>query len=313
MKNIKGIHHITAIAGSPQKNVDFYAEILGLKFIKKTVNFDDPHTYHLYYGDEKGNPGTILTFFPWTENGFRGKKGTGQVAAISFSVPSASLNYWIDRLTKYNIDFAGPIKRFDEEVLIFEDFDEFELEIAASLEENRPGYKSLNIPVEHSIRGFWSATIWHQNINPTESLLTSLLEFKKLKETENRIRFTSGEGGPGTYLDLLQLPNEHNGIMGVGAVHHIAFRTDNESTQLEIREKLAKKNFNVTPVIDRNYFKSIYFREPANVLFEIATDPPGFFVDERNHSFDHSLKLPPWLENSRSEIENILPPLKIPG
>ncbi|MDO8551047.1 MAG: ring-cleaving dioxygenase [Ignavibacteria bacterium] len=312
MKNINGIHHITAIAGSPQKNVDFYVEILGLKFIKKTINFDDPHTYHLYYGDERGNPGTILTFFPWSEQGFRGKRGTGQIATISFSAPSSSLNYWIERLTKHNIVFAGPLKRFDEEVLIFEDYDGFELEIVANEEESRPSYKSFDVPEEHSIRGFWGASVWHQNTGPTEGLLTDLLEFKKLKEGENRIRFTSGDGGPGTYIDLLQLPDQLKGIMGIGAVHHIAFRTDNESTQLKMRERLVNKNINVTPVIDRNYFKSIYFHEPGNVLFEIATDPPGFLIDETTGSLNSSLKLPHWLESSRSEIEAVLPALKIP-
>jgi glyoxalase family protein len=312
MKNIKGIHHITAIAGSPQKNVDFYVKVLGLKFIKKTVNFDDPHTYHLYYGDETGNPGTILTFFPWTEQGFRGKRGSGQIAAIAFSVHSSSLSYWIDRLKKYNIEFAGPSTRFNEEVLIFEDYDGFELEIVANEEEKRSGYKSIDVLPEHSIRGFWGATIWHQNIKPTEGLLTDLLEFKKLKEIENRIRFTSGNGGPGTYIDLLQLPNQSKGIMGAGAIHHIAFRTNDEANQLQMRERLINKNYNVTPVIDRNYFKSIYFHEPGNVLFEIATDPPGFFVDEKTGLLSLSLKLPPWLESSRTEIEAVLQPIKIP-
>jgi len=312
MKNIKGIHHITAIAGNPQKNVDFYIKILGLKFIKRTVNFDDPQTYHLYYGDETGNPGTILTFFPWGEHGFRGKRGTGQVGTISFSAPSPSLDYWMERLTKNNIQFSGPLKRFDEQVLIFEDYDGFELEIVANEEETRDGYKSFDVPAEHSLRGFWSAAIWHQNVVPIEGLLTDLLEFKKLKEADNRIRFTSGEGGPGTYIDLLQLPTHPKGIMGVGAVHHIAFRTENDSAQLVMRERLVNKNFNVTPVVDRNYFKSIYFHEPGNVLFEIATDPPGFFVDEKTGSLSLSLKLPPWLESSRSEIEAVLPPLKIP-
>lgn len=312
MKNINGIHHITAIAGSPQKNIDFYVKVLGLKFIKKTVNFDDPYTYHLYYGDETGNPGTILTFFPWTEQGFYGKKGTGQIAAISFSVPSFSLDYWMNRLKKYNIEFAGPSKRFEEEVLIFEDYDGFEIEIVANEEEKRGGYKSVDVPPEHSIRGFWGATIWHKNIKATEELLTDLLDFKKLKEMENRVRFFSGDEGPGSYLDLLQIPEQAKGIMGVGAIHHIAFRTNDEADQLKMRERLISKNYNVTPVIDRNYFKSIYFHEPGNVLFEIATDPPGFFVDEKTDSLSLSLKLPPWLESSRSQIEAVLPPIKLP-
>ncbi|HSP88437.1 MAG TPA: VOC family protein, partial [Ignavibacteriaceae bacterium] len=170
MKTINGIHHITAIAGNAQKNVDFYSEVLGLKFIKKTVNFDDPHTYHLYYGDETGTPGTILTFFPWGEYGFKGKKGTGQIAAISFSIPSQSINYWMDRLRKYNIEFAGPVKRFDEEVLIFEDYDGFEIEIVANDEEKSSGYNFFDVPAEHSLRKFWGASIWHKNLKPSEEL-----------------------------------------------------------------------------------------------------------------------------------------------
>jgi len=312
MNYINGIHHITAISGSPQKNVDFYSGILGLKFIKKTVNFDDINTYHLYYGNESGTPGTILTFFPWTEHGFKGKKGTGQVCTISFSIPLSSLKFWVERLTNHNIDFAGPTKRFDEEVLIFEDHDEFEIEIVASDEEKRPGFKIYDIPEEHSIRGFWGATIWYENTEPSEGLLTELLDFKRIKSSKKRIRLASAEEGPGKYIDLLETTIRDKGIMGVGAIHHIAFRTENESTQLEVRKKLLNKNFNVTPVVDRNYFKSIYFREPGQVLFEVATDPPGFLVDEPTGSLSSSLKLPPWYEPMREKIEANLPPIKIP-
>jgi glyoxalase family protein len=165
---------------------------------------------------------------------------------------------------------------------------------------------------EHSIRGFWSAAIWHDNTEPTETFLNELLEFKKINESRNRVRYASEEGGPGKYLDLITLSDREKGIMGVGAVHHIAFRTESESSQLRIREKLVNKNLKVTPVIDRNYFKSIYFREPGYVLFEIATDPPGFLIDETTGSFNSSLKLPPWLEPTRKEIESILPEIKIP-
>jgi len=312
MKYINGIHHITAIAGNPQKNIDFYSGILGLKFLKKTVNFDDSRTYHFYYGNETGSPGTILTFFPWDDGGFRGRRGTGQIATISFSVPLNSIDFWMDRLSKNNIEFAGPLKRFDEQVLIFEDHDEFELEIVGSDIEERKGYKTADIPEEHSIRGFWGAAIWHENTGPTEGLLTQLLEYRIIQSTSNRIRLATGGNKPGSFIDLLQLPNQDSGKMGVGAIHHIAFSTDNDSTQKEIREILVKKNFNVTPVIDRNYFKSIYFREPGNVLFEIATDPPGFFVDEVSGELDYSLKLPPWLEKNRKEIEASLPKVTIP-
>jgi len=309
---ITGIHHITAIAGNPQKNVDFYIKILGLRFLKKTVNFDDPQTYHLYYGDYIGKPGSVLTFFPWNEQGFKGKRGTGQIGTISYSVPLSSLDFWMKHLTKNKIDFAGPLNRFNEQVLIFEDHDEFEVEIVASEEEKRPGWKSSFIPEEHSIRGFWGASIWHQNTAATERFMTEILEFKKIKETQNRIRLTLNNVGPGAYVDLISLPNQLRGIMGVGAVHHIAFRTDNDDTQLKAREKLIQKNIDVTPVVDRNYFQSIYFKEPGNVLFEIATDPPGFLIDEPVESLGKSLKLPKWFESARTEIEANLPKITLP-
>ena len=309
---ITGIHHITAIAGNPQKNIDFYVKVLGLRFIKKTVNFDDPHTYHFYYGDETGNPGTILTFFPWTEHGFKGKRGTGQISAISFSIPLSSLDFWMGWLTKNNIAFAGPLNRFSEQVLIFEDPDEFELEIVASNEEKRPGWNSGFVPKEHSIRGFWSASISHQKTEMTETFMSGLLEFRKVNQAKNRIRFALAGGGPGTYVDLISLPDQPRGIMGVGAIHHIAFRTADDKTQLEVREKLISKNFDVTPVVDRNYFHSIYFKEPGNVLFEVATDPPGFLVDEKPDALGKSLKLPEWFEPVRSEIESSLPKIIIP-
>jgi glyoxalase family protein len=309
---LSGIHHITAIAGDPQKNVDFFVKILGLRFLKKTINFDDPHTYHFYYGDENGNPGTILTFFPWTDRGFKGKRGTGQIAAISFSVPLSSLDFWVEHLTKQKINFAGPIKRFDEQVLIFEDHDEFELEIVATEEEKRPGWDSGFIPKEHSIRGFWGASIWHQKIETTETFMSDLLGFKKVNETENRVRLALANSGAGTYVDLISLPEQQKGIMGVGAIHHIAFRTKDEKTQLEMRKKIINKNFDVTPAVDRNYFHSIYFKEPGNVLFEIATDPPGFFVDETKDELGKSLKLPEWYESIRAEIESALPKITIP-
>jgi glyoxalase family protein len=308
---ITGIHHITAIGGNPQKNVDFYVELLGLKLVKKTVNFDDPHTYHLYYGDLTGNPGTILTFFPWNDQGFKGKRGTRQIATISFSIPLSSLDYWIERLTEKNILFSS-LSRLNEQVLVFEDHDGFELEIVASEEEKRHGWKSGNVPKEHSIRGFWSAAIWQQNAEMTKAFMIDLLGFKTIDETGNRIRLTIDKGGPGTYVDILLLPDNPKGTMGVGAVHHIAFRTDNDETQLEMREKLISKNVQVTPVIDRNYFHSIYFHEPGNVLFEIATDPPGFLIDEKEEELGKSLKLPEWFESARTEIEDKLPKIKIP-
>ena len=304
-----GIHHVTAIAGDPQSNLDFYTQILGLRLIKKTVNFDDPFTYHLYYGDETGSPGTILTFFPWSTGGFKGRKGAGQITTISFSIPFNSLGFWMERLKKSNINFTGPFKRFGEEVLLLEDPDGFEIELIAGEEEQRFSWQE--VPAEHSIRGFHSITLSEKAYEDTSNFMIDLLGFKKHLISENRTRYSSGNGGPGKYVDILSTPDLQTGKMGVGAVHHVAFRTENDDSQVEIREKLLQNDVDVTPVIDRNYFHSIYFKEPGNVLFEIATDPPGFLIDENKNELGQNLKLPAWFEPNRAEIERALPQLKL--
>jgi glyoxalase family protein len=315
MQDIKvnGIHHVTAIAGDPQANLDFYTQILGLRFIKKTVNFDDPFTYHLYYGDETGNPGTILTFFPWSTRGFKGKKGAGQITTMSYSIPYTSIDFWIERLRNNNINFTGPFKRFEDDVLLLEDPDGFETEIIASKEEKRLPWQWGEIPSEHSIRGFHSITLSEKNHQDTGNFIVRLLGFQKFSEFENRIRYSSGSEGPGKYIDILSTPDLPVGRMGVGAVHHVAFRTENDRTQTQLREKLLDNDIDVTQVIDRNYFHSIYFNEPGNVLFEIATDPPGFLIDENKNELGQKLKLPIWYEPKREEIEKTLPKLTIPS
>jgi len=310
---VNGIHHVTAIAGDPQANLDFYSQILGLRFIKKTVNFDDPFTYHLYYGDETGSPGTILTFFPWSTRGFKGKKGVGQITTMSFSVSFTSLDFWLERLRNNNINFTGPFKRFEEEVLLFEDPDDFEIELIASKEEDRFPWQRGEIPSEHSIRGFHSIALSERFYEDTGNFMVDLLGFKKHLISGNRVRYSSGEGGPGKYIDILSTPDLQTGRMGVGSVHHVAFRTENDNSQIELRDKLLKNNIDVTPVIDRNYFHSIYFNEPGNVLFEIATDPPGFLTDESKNELGQNLKLPKWFEANRAEIEKTLPKLKVPS
>jgi glyoxalase family protein len=305
-----GIHHVTAISGEPQRNADFYAGTLGLRLVKRTVNFDDPETYHLYYGDGAGNPGTIMTFFPWA-HAPRGRIGAGQLIVTSFSIPAASLGYWTERLVETGVRFERPRDRFGETVLTFEDPDGLRTELVAA-EDGRAGWAQGPAPAEHVVRGFHHVALAVEVPDLTAQLMTEHLGFRQVEETEGRIRFAAGEGGPGELVDVVGASGFPRGSMGVGTVHHVAFRVPDEDAQLAVREEVAALGYNVTPVLDRNYFRSIYFREPGGVLFEIATDPPGFAADEDPDHLGESLKLPPWLEKNREHIETTLPPLRVP-
>ena len=307
-----GIHHVTAIAGDPQRNVDFYAGILGLRMVKKTVNFDDPHTYHLYYGDEEGRPGTLLTFFPWSEQAHLGKMGTGQLTVFSFSIPQEAMGFWIDRLKHHRINYSGPVKRFEEEVLTAMDHDGFQFELVASHQDHRPSWENDIIPSQYTIRGFHSVTLSESIATPTADFLTAPLGFRRVAESGERARFEIGKGGSGTFVDILSQPDTDRGYMGVGVVHHVAWRTPDNETQLIVRDQLLKDNYGVTPVIDRSYFNSIYFNEPGGVIFEVATDPPGFMIDESKNALGTELKLPPQYEHHRSDIERALPSIHLP-
>jgi glyoxalase family protein len=306
---VAGIHHVTAIAGDPQKNFDFYNKILGLRFVKKTVNFDDPNTYHFYFGNETGEPGTIITFFPWSDLAYKGRKGTGQITTISFSIPADSLSYWFDRLSKFNILCSGPFKKFDEDVVLLEDPDGIEIELIAGEGTHPKGWTDGSLPIEHSIRGLHSVTLSLNNFKETDEMLVNLLGFSKVKQEQNRTRYIAGNG-PGKFIDILHLTGSMPGTIGAGIIHHIAFRTNDEESQLEIHARLLKNKIKVTPVIDRSYFKSIYFHEPGNILFEVATDTPGFLIDENITSLGKELKLPPQYEKDRIFIERALPLLK---
>jgi glyoxalase family protein len=306
-----GIHHVTAIAGEPQQNVNFYAGLLGLRMVKKTVNFDDPETYHLYYGDGAGTPGSIMTFFPWPA-ATRGRIGSGQLAVTSFSVPAASLGYWTERLVQEGARFEKPEEIFGETVLRISDPDGLRLELVASTEESREGWPDGPAPAEHAVRGFHHVTLVVADPSRTAKLMADSLGFRQTGEAEGRTRYEAGEGGPGNAVDLADGTDFPRGTTGVGTVHHIAFRAPDEKTQLELREEIAALGYNVTPVMDRNYFRSIYFREPGGVLFEIATDPPGFAVDEEPEHLGENLKLPPWLEPQRDRLEDALPTLRVP-
>ncbi len=305
-----GIHHVTAISGEPQRNADFYAGILGLRLVKKTVNFDDPETYHLYYGDGAGSPGTIMTFFPWA-HAPRGRIGAGQLIVTSFSIPATSLGYWTERLVEKGVRFEKPRDRFGETVLTFEDPDGLRIELVAA-EDGRTGWADGPVPAEHSIRGLHHVALAVEATDRTAKVMTDSLGFRQVEETEGRVRFAAGEGGPGDLVDVVGASGFPRGSMGVGTVHHVAFRVPDEEAQLAVREEVAALGYNVTAVLDRNYFRSIYFREPGGVLFEIATDPPGFAADEDPDHLGENLKLPPWLENNREHIEAALPPLRLP-
>lgn len=311
MSSVLGIHHITAMAGAPQDNIDFYTRTLGLRLVKRTVNFDDPYTYHFYFGNESGEPGTILTFFPWGASSLRGRHGTGQVEGSAFSIPAGSSNFWIERLASRDVVFDGPEARFGETVITLRDSDGVVLELIES-SDGRSGWANGEIPAEHSIRGFHHATLSLEGYERTAELL-AVLGFTKQSEAGNRFRFVCGDGAPGKIIDLLCEPDRMRGTMGVGVVHHIAFRAANDREQIALRDTLRDAGSDVTPVIDRQYFQSIYFREPGGVLFEIATDPPGFQTDEALSNLGMQLKLPAWLEANRARIEANIAPIKLPA
>jgi catechol 2,3-dioxygenase-like lactoylglutathione lyase family enzyme len=311
-KEITGIHHVTAIAGEPQTNIDFYAGVLGLRLVKLTVNFDDPSTYHLYYGDGQGHPGTILTFFPWP-GAARGRIGTGQVTVTSFAVPERALDYWQKRLHEHDIEGNESRSAFEERALVFNDPDGLQLELVASPDANPDrAWEQGPVPLEFAIRGFHRVTLSEEGYERTAALLTETLGFRLIDSKANHFRYAVTSGGTGAIVDVLCVPAGKAGRVSVGTVHHVAWRTPDDEQQLQWRAALSSRQYNVTPVIDRKYFHSIYFREPGGVLFEIATDPPGFAVDEPAAELGSHLVLPDWLEPSRGELERILPRVHAP-
>jgi glyoxalase family protein len=312
VKGVLGLHHVTAISSDPQKTLDFYTKILGLRLIKLTVNYDDPNTYHVYFGDETGRPGTVLTFFPWPGQP-RGRRGSGQATSTSFSIPRDSISYWQDRLKSHNLSLENPRQRFGDTVLSFMDYDGQGLELVGSQEvEERTGWRQGPIPSEHAIRGFHSVTLSEEILERTETVLVDTLGFRLEDEEKNRFRYEAGKGTAGTIVDIESWPKAQHGFVSVGTVHHIAFRAADDEHQRTLREEIVMADLHVTPVINRNYFRSIYFREHGGVLFEVATDQPGFAIDEPVEQLGTRLALPPWLENSRTEIEKNLPPVNLP-
>ena len=312
LNSILGLHHITAIAGDPQRNLDFYTGVLGLRLVKLTVNFDDPGAYHLYYGNEAGQPGTILTFFSWP-GAPAGRRGTQQATTVSFSVPARALSYWLERFKMHAAAFEQLVERFDEEALAFFDPDGLRLELVADANADaRSPWIAGPIPPEYAIRGFHSVTLSVQPAEQTIALLTQALGFRPVHAYGERLRHEVGPGLGGALIDVLPLAHQRPGRVSVGTVHHVAWRTPNDEQQVEWRQTMARLGYNVTPIMDRTYFHSIYFREPGGVLFEIATDTPGFTVDQPLAELGTRLMLPAWLESDRARIERALPTIHLP-
>lgn len=309
MNKILGLHHITAIAGSAQKNYEFYTRILGLRLVKKTVNFDDPGTYHLYYGDERGSAGTILTFFPWEGIG-PGTNGTGMATEIGYAVNSGSLAFWKDRFEQLKVSHQEAEERFGETLLKFKDPDGLELSlIIPATADARIPWETDEVKTENATKGFHSTTLTLKSIDETAKVLTDIFGYRLLAQEGNRFRFITDSVQNSAIIDLLETPDGQQGKSGAGTNHHVAFRVPDEAVQQEFRERIGSKGLPITPKIDRDYFFSLYFREPGGVLFEIATDNPGFTVDEPLAELGTHLMLPQQHDYLRAELENSLPKL----
>jgi glyoxalase family protein len=308
---LNGIHHVTAIASDPQRNLDFYTQVLGLRLVKLTVNFDDPGTYHFYFGNATGAPGSILTFFPWVGMR-RGTVGNGQVSATAFAVRPGSLEYWLTRLKGRGVAVREAGERFGEPVLTFSDPDGMPLELVGSASASAAGaWLGEDVPAEHAIAGFHGATLLVGEATPTLTLLAEM--GLQLLGTEGaRTRYAFADAAVGRVVDVVAVRDGLEGRMGAGTVHHIAWRTPDDPQQGAWRQRLAAGGANVSPIMDRSYFHSIYFREPGGILFEIATDPPGFATDETPDHLGEALRLPPWMEGQRPEAEQRLPALTLP-
>ncbi|HXN35765.1 MAG TPA: ring-cleaving dioxygenase [Opitutaceae bacterium] len=308
--SINGLHHVTAICGHPQANHRFYTGVLGLRLVKRTVNFDDPGTYHLYYGDGAGSPGTILTFFPWMGVP-NGRLGTGMAVSTAFRTGEASLGWWKRRLEENKVVVRGPLRRFDESFLEFSDPDGLVLEIVApagALPATVEWAKSP-VPSEHALRGFHTVSLSEATQGFTGDLVTAKMGYRLVGEEGGRFRYAAPGAAGAALLDILASPGGRPGLQGAGTVHHVAFRVQDDTAQLGWLEKLQRSGLGVSPVMDRSYFHSIYYREPGGVLFEIATDSPGFATDEPAESLGERLMLPRQYEAQRAQIERALPPL----
>jgi len=309
MDRILGLHHITAIASNARRNQDFYTRVLGLRLVKKTVNFDDPGTYHFYFGNETGAPGTILTFFPWEDTG-PGRTGAGMATEIGYSVPAGSLEFWKERFVNEDVRHGEIGQRLGEQYLSFKDPDGLNINLIVSrTEDNRAPWTTDEIPAQYAIRGFHSITLTLRSIKPTATILTEIFGYQQSQQEGDRTRYTTDAVENAAIVDLVEAPATSAGYNGAGTNHHVAFRVKDDSVLMEFREKIVKKGLQITPKIDRDYFFSLYFREPGGVLFELATDNPGFTKDEPLNELGTHLKLPRQYESSRAKIEAVLPKL----
>ncbi|QOL79644.1 ring-cleaving dioxygenase [Pseudooceanicola spongiae] len=301
--SIPGLHHVTSICGAPQANLDFYGGCLGQRLVKKTVNFDAPDTYHLYYGDTGGAPGSIMTFFPFVNAG-PGRAGPGMASAVAYAVPPAAFDGWMEKLALEAVDFAGPVERFGQRMIVLADPDGAPVELI-----EREGSRG------EALDGFHSVTLWEKAPEVTARLLTDHFGYAEVGSvTEGgiaRLRLQAQGGGRGSILDIIRSDAPTIARSGAGTIHHVAFRAETDEVQQVWHDRLATAGFDVTPVIDRQYFNAIYFHEPGGVLFEIATDPPGFANDEPAETMGQALMLPPQYEMMRAQIERVLPELKL--
>ncbi|HEU4799195.1 MAG TPA: ring-cleaving dioxygenase [Gemmatimonadales bacterium] len=312
MSGITGLHHVTAISGDAQENLDFYVGVMGMRLVKRSVNQDSPGTYHLFYADAEGSPGTDLTFFPWPDLP-RGRKGAGITVEVALAVPSGSLDFWRERLAGAGITTSEPVVRFSEETLLFEDPHGLSVALVATGDprDSTPWAESP-VPPRYQVRGLHVTRLVTRDLTATTQFIMGAMGYVRHAEEDGWHRFAVNGGGSGKWLDLREDREAPRGTWGVGSVHHVAFRVPDDSTELAVRGDIEEFRRNPTPVIDRFWFKSVYFKEPGGALFEIATDGPGFAVDESMESLGETLVLPPWLEPQRAEIEAALPKVRVP-
>lgn len=309
---VHGIHHVTVIAGDPQENLDFYTRVLGMRLVKKSVNQDAPDTYHLFYADGAGTPGTDLTFFPWPRMD-KGRLGIGLTVEVPFAVPTGSLVFWQKRFKELGVNSENIGTRFGEITLPFTDPHGLRLALVETKDERQfVPWKRSPVPAEHQLRGMHAVRLWERDLQPTEELLTQVMGFTKIGEDYDWVRYGADGGGSGKFIELKELPDERRGAWGTGAVHHVAWRVNDSDEEMNLRDEIAASGLHPTPQIDRFWFRSVYFKEPGGVLFELATDGPGFDRDEDMEKLGEQLILPPWLEPQREAIEAGLQPLKMP-
>jgi glyoxalase family protein len=310
--SVHGIHHVTCIAGDAQENLDFYVALLGMRLVKRSVNQDDPGTYHLFYADRVGTPGTDFTFFPWPQME-PGRLGVGLTVEVSFAVQPESLEYWQNRLKEFGLNYGAVESRFGEMTLPFQDPHGLRLGFVETSDDRQfVPWDNSPVPSEHQLRGMHAVRLWERQLAPTDTVLTELMGFTPLGTEDGWQRYGVEGGSSGKLIEIKELPSERRGQWGTGSVHHVAWRVKDSEEQMTLREMISSAGLRPTPQIDRFWFKSVYYKEPGGVLFELATDGPGFDRDEDMEHLGEQLILPPWLETQRQEIEAALPPLEMP-